>query len=97
MYFGIGMMRRGQMSCFIWWEHVGASGILFPKRGPAQKHLAATLAATVLKMLSTYPRLLGAIQVPGVAPILQNNQDTQDPQHAGDPSYLGVGGFCNML
>ena len=45
------------------------------------------------KMLFIYPRLLGRIQVPGVAPITENTKDTQDPQHAGDPSYLGVGGF----
>ena len=55
--------------------------------------LAGTLAGTVPKMLFIYPRLLGRIQVPGVAPIYyKNNQYTQDPQHAGDPSYLGVGG-----
>ena len=45
------------------------------------------------QLLFIYPRLLGRIQVPGVASILQNNQDTQDPQHAGDPSYLGVVGL----
>ena len=55
--------------------------------------LTGTLAGTVPKMLFIYPRLLGRIEVPGVAR-KQNNQDTQDPQHAGDPSYLGVGGFC---
>ena len=54
----------------------------------------ATPTGTVPKMLFIYPRLLGRIQVPGVAPIYyKNNQDTQDPQHAGDPSYLGVGGL----
>ena len=53
----------------------------------------ATPTATVPKMLFIYPRLLGRIQVPGVAPITKNTKDTQDPQHAGDPSYLGVGGF----
>ena len=45
------------------------------------------------KMLFIYPRLLGRIQVLGVAPITKNTKDTQDPQHAGDPSYLGVGGL----
>ena len=48
----------------------------------------ATLAATVPKMLFIYPRLLGRIQVPGVAPITKNTKDTQDPQHAGDPSAV---------
>ena len=54
--------------------------------------VSGTVSATVPKMLFIYPRLLGRIEVPGVAR-QQNNQDTQDPQHAGDPSYLGVGGF----
>ena len=55
------------------------------------------LSATVPKMLFIYPRLLGRIQVPGVAPITKNTKDTQDPQHAGDPSYLGVGGLVVLL
>ena len=61
--------------------------------GTVPATLAGTLAGTVPKMLFIYPRLLGRIQVPGVAPITTNTKDTQDPQHAGDPSYLGVGGF----
>ena len=38
------------------------------------------LSATVPKMLFIYPRLVGRIEVPGVAR-KQKNQDTQDSQH----------------
>ena len=31
----------------------------------------------------------------GGGPYYKHNKDTQDPQHAGDPSYLGVGGFSS--
>ena len=33
----------------------------------------------------------------GGGPYYKHNKDTQDPQHAGDPSYLGVGGFLEAL
>ena len=83
---------------------LGMPPLDYPKTlaGTVPATVPAALAGTLPKMLFIYPRLLGRIQVPGVAPILQNNQDTQDPQHAGDPSYLGVGGFlarmvCRLL
>ena len=55
--------------------------------------LTATLAATVPKMLFIYPRLLGRIQVPGVARKQKKQPGHPTPQHAGDTSYLGVGGL----
>ena len=56
----------------------------------------ATPTATVPKNVFHLPPT--SRQNPGFGGVpyfkyFKQNNDTQDPQHAGDPSYLGVGGF----